>query len=77
MNQNMLVRSLIALVKLYQVAFSRKRPCCRYVPTCSNYAVEALSKYGSLKGSYLMLKRILRCRPGFQKYSNCGYDPVP
>lgn len=46
---------------------------CRYTPTCSNYALEALSRYGLLKGSFLALKRILRCAP----WGGSGYDPVP
>lgn len=47
---------------------------CRYIPTCSQYAIEALEKYGAAKGTYLAVKRILRCHP-FSKRS--GYDPVP
>lgn len=48
-------------------------PACRYVPTCSEYAIQAIKKYGSLKGSYLAIKRILRCHP----WGGSGYDPVP
>jgi putative membrane protein insertion efficiency factor len=48
-------------------------PSCRYVPTCSEYAVQALKKYGPLKGTYLSLRRILRCHP----WGGSGYDPVP
>ncbi|MDR1414469.1 MAG: membrane protein insertion efficiency factor YidD [Odoribacteraceae bacterium] len=48
-------------------------PACRYVPTCSRYAEEALRKYGPLKGSWLAIKRILRCHP----WGGSGYDPVP
>lgn len=47
-------------------------PACRFTPTCSEYAVEAISKYGVLKGSLLGMKRILRCHP----FSAGGYDPV-
>ena len=47
---------------------------CRFQPTCSNYAIEAINEYGNIKGSYLTIKRILRCNP-FNK--NYGYDPVP
>lgn len=48
-------------------------PACRYVPTCSEYAIQAIKKYGPLKGSYLAIKRILRCQP----WGGSGYDPVP
>ena len=48
-------------------------PACKYVPTCSEYAIEALKKHGPLKGSWLAVRRILRCRPG----GGSGYDPVP
>ena len=65
---------LIALVKFYRAAISPyTKPCCRYVPTCSQYALEALEKYGALKGGFLALKRILRCHP----FHKGGYDPVP
>ena len=48
-------------------------PCCRFTPTCSAYAIEALQKHGALKGSWLALRRILRCHP----WGGSGYDPVP
>ena len=48
-------------------------PSCRFVPTCSQYAIEAITKHGPFKGSWLALKRVLRCRPG----GGSGYDPVP
>ena len=73
----MIEKLLIALVRFYKLVFCGKRPSCRYIPTCSTYAIEAIQKYGAAKGSLLTLKRILKCRPGFKKYSNCGYDPVP
>ncbi len=73
----MLKNIFIAFVKCYKVVFSWKRPSCRYIPTCSSYAIEAVEKYGFLKGVELSFRRILRCRPGFKKYANCGYDPVP
>lgn len=66
---------LIALVRFYRRYISPMRqPCCRFVPTCSQYALEALEKYGALKGSYLAIRRILRCHP-FHKGG--FYDPVP
>ena len=48
-------------------------PCCRFTPTCSAYALEALRKHGPLRGGYLALRRILRCNP----WGGSGYDPVP
>ena len=67
-------RLLIAMVKFYRRNISPLRPpCCRYIPTCSQYALEALEKYGALKGSWLALRRFLRCNP----FHKGGYDPVP
>jgi len=66
---------LIFLIRLYRSTVSPNRaPCCRFTPTCSKYALEAIEKYGAVKGGYLALRRILRCHP-FSKKS--GYDPVP
>lgn len=48
-------------------------PSCRFVPTCSQYAIEAITKHGPFKGTWLAFKRVLRCRPG----GGSGYDPVP
>ena len=67
-------RVLIGLIKLYQKIPFRSHFYCKFIPTCSNYAIEAINEYGSIKGSYLSIKRILRCNP-FNKKS--GYDPVP
>lgn len=67
-------RVFLALVKFYRMAISPYRPaCCRYYPTCSQYALEAIEKYGALKGGYLAFRRILRCNP----FHKGGYDPVP
>ena len=67
---------LIALVRFYQKYISPLTPpTCRYVPTCSQYALEALQKYGALKGGWLAIKRICRCHP-FHK-GHDFYDPVP
>ncbi len=63
----------IKLIKLYQIIPGPWHNACRHTPTCSNYAIEALNKYGFIKGSWLSLKRILRCNPWGTK----GYDPVP
>lgn len=63
----------IGLVKFYQGAISPlSTAACRYHPTCSQYAVEAINKYGALKGGWLALKRISRCHP----WGGSGYDPV-
>ena len=67
---------LIALVKFYRKYICPLTPpTCRYVPTCSQYALEALEKYGALKGGWLAVKRICRCHP-FHK-GHDFYDPVP
>lgn len=68
-------RILIFIIELYRKYLSplKRRPTCIYTPTCSEYAVEALSKYGFFKGSFLAAKRILRCHP----FAKGGYDPVP
>lgn len=64
---------LIAIIKFYQKFISPlKKPCCRFYPTCSSYAVEALTKYGVLKGGFLAVKRILKCHP----FNDGGYDPL-
>jgi len=65
---------MLALIKFYQGAISPYLPrSCRYTPTCSQYAVEAIKKYGALKGGWMAFLRILRCNPLFKG----GYDPVP
>jgi hypothetical protein len=70
----MLSRLLILLVRAYQYIFSPLLPpSCRYLPTCSQYTLEALRKHGALKGGWLAIKRIGRCRPGCPG----GHDPVP
>lgn len=67
-------RVLIALVRFYQRGISPLFPSrCIYVPTCSQYALEALEKYGAAKGTWLALRRFLRCHP----FHKGGYDPVP
>lgn len=65
---------LIAVIKFYQKYISpMKGTKCPYMPTCSQYGLEAIEKYGALKGSLLAAWRILRCNP----FSKGGYDPVP
>ena len=65
---------MLALIAFYRNCISPMLPpTCRYTPTCSQYAVEAIKKYGPLKGGWLAFKRILRCHP----FGGSGYDPVP
>lgn len=65
---------MIGMVKFYQKAISPMfPPTCRYTPTCSAYSIEALKKYGPLKGGWLSLKRFLSCNP----WGGHGHDPVP
>lgn len=70
-------RVLMSAVLFYQKNISPYRQaCCRFSPTCSAYALEALEKHGAIKGSYLAIRRILRCHP-FHKKGYMYYDPVP
>ena len=71
---NLLKYILIALIRFYQGAISPLTPpSCRFVPTCSQYGIEAIQKYGALKGGWLTLKRLSRCHP----WGGSGFDPVP
>lgn len=70
----MLKKLAILLVKFYQAAIRPLLPnACRYTPSCSQYSIEAINKYGAIKGSWLGLRRISRCHP----WGGHGYDPVP
>ena len=64
---------LVGLIKIYQFIPLHSHSLCRFQPTCSNYMIEAIRKYGSIKGLFLGIKRILRCHPK----GKSGYDPVP
>ncbi|MBI5118501.1 membrane protein insertion efficiency factor YidD [Candidatus Poribacteria bacterium] len=67
-------RLLAFFIKVYKLFLSPLLPpACRFYPTCSEYALEAITKYGAFKGSYLALRRILRCHP----LCEGGWDPVP
>jgi putative membrane protein insertion efficiency factor len=65
---------LLGLIRVYQVAISPVLPkSCRFEPSCSRYAFEAIERHGAIEGSWLALKRLARCQP----FGNHGYDPVP
>lgn len=67
-------RVFLFLIDVYRRYISPlKSPCCRYIPTCSEYAMIAIERYGAARGGWLTLKRILRCHP----FHEGGYDPVP
>jgi putative membrane protein insertion efficiency factor len=67
-------RTLVAVLRIYQWVLSPLfGPACRYEPSCSHYAVEAVSRHGALRGSVLSARRLLRCHP----LGDSGYDPVP
>jgi len=69
----MLKSLLILLIKIYQKFSILKKPSCRFYPTCSNYCLQAIAKYGALKGTWLGIKRICKCHP----WHPGGFDPVP
>ena len=65
---------ILVLIKFYQVCLSPlKKPCCRFFPTCSDYAYESVKRFGVIKGIWFSLKRFLKCNPFYPG----GYDPVP
>lgn len=69
-----MARIIVLIVRIYQHTFSLLfPPACRYIPSCSQYAIDAIEKYGVLKGLYLSVRRVLRCHP-FSKHNN--YDPA-
>ena len=70
----MLARGLIAAIRFYRKGISPlKPPVCRFVPTCSQYGLEAIERYGAARGGWLLVKRLARCQP----FCKGGYDPVP
>ena len=70
----MFKKIFISIIRFYQVVISPiKPPSCRFYPTCSHYGVEAIQRFGALKGGWLTLKRILKCHP----FHPGGFDPVP
>lgn len=65
---------ILKLIRFYMKSISPlKKPCCRFVPTCSEYAFEAISRFGIIRGGFMSFCRILRCNP----FCKGGYDPVP
>ncbi len=74
MLKKILIFPLIFIVKIYQSIISPLfPPTCRYKPTCSEYAIQSLKKYGLIKGVYLSIKRVVNCHP----WGGSGYDPIP
>ena len=71
----MMQRFLLALVGVYRRWLSplKGRPTCRFLPTCSEYAIEAVERYGAWRGSAMAIRRVLACNP----FARGGYDPVP
>ena len=63
---------LIGMIRVYQMIPFTSHNSCKFIPTCSNYGIEAINRYGSIKGSILTIKRIIRCNP----FCKGGYDPV-
>lgn len=77
-SRNLAVRAVVWLlclpIRVYRLCISPLfPPCCRFTPTCSQYALEALKKHGPVKGTWLAVKRVARCNP----WGGSGYDPVP
>ena len=69
-----LVRALVALVHAYQLLLGPiLGGSCRFTPSCSSYAIEALERHGATRGTWLIVRRVLRCHP----FQRAGYDPVP
>ena len=64
---------IIMLIRAYQIIPFSSHKMCRFIPTCSEYTIEALNEYGTIKGLKLGIKRIIRCHPG----GEYGYDPLP
>ncbi len=72
--RNIFIKFFSFLIRAYQLCISPLHgPCCRFTPTCSAYALEAIQKHGPVKGLFLSTKRILKCNP----FHEGGYDPVP
>jgi putative membrane protein insertion efficiency factor len=70
---SLVARCVLVLVRLYQAARAGRPSPCRYVPSCSTYAAEAVERHGAVKGSWFALRRLGRCHP----WGGFGFDPVP
>jgi putative membrane protein insertion efficiency factor len=71
---NLLKLLIINIIKIYQRFISPFFPSsCKFSPSCSRYGIEAINKYGAIRGSFLTVKRVLKCNP----WNNGGYDPIP
>ena len=70
---NIIQKIFLSIIKVYRFFSKYTPPVCRFTPTCSQYAYEAIKKYGAIKGGFLSIKRILKCHP----FHKGGYDPVP
>lgn len=66
-------RAVLLLVRLYQAVRAGRPSPCRYIPSCSSYAVEAVERHGAAKGTWFALRRLARCHP----WGGFGFDPVP
>ena len=67
------VRGALRAIRVYKLLSAHRPPTCRYLPSCSEYAAEAIARYGAGRGSWLALRRLGRCHP----FGGHGYDPVP
>ena len=73
MGRGLTKRALMKAIGLYQMTAPARTPRCRYTPTCSAYAAEAIERHGAARGSWLAVRRLGRCQP----FGSFGFDPVP
>ena len=75
--KNLPMKGMLVMLRFYKREISPMLPpCCRYTPTCSEYAMQAVEKYGAWKGGLLAVRRVLKCQP-FHRQESIEYDPVP